>query len=124
MVWIYSNSVSLADNQNNSFNEAFDYLLNQLCIANIDMINNQESKCYRFLISTDNENDKIICKNGKIFWKSKFLVNKNFKKRLIDYYKPMGIYVKGPNQILRKNKDNSPTNKWIIELMPTYYSMN
>lgn len=119
MPWIYYTSVSPIDEQNNSFNEAFNIFLNQ-CIINKDRLIQQLSfnQCFRFLIRTDGENDKIICRDGKIFLKSKFLINKNFKKSLIDYYRPLGIFVKGPKEIIRR--DGSTMNKWIIELMPMY----
>jgi len=119
MPWLYFTNISPIDDQNNSFNEAFNFLLDQ-CIINKDRLNQQLSsnQCFRFLIRTDGENDKIICNDGKVFLKSKFLNNKNFKKCLIDYYKPQGIFVKGPTEIIRRDK--SVMNKWIIELMPMY----
>jgi len=97
MPWIYFTSISPIDDQYNSFNEAFNLFLGQ-CIVN--------------------KNDKIVCKDGKVFLKSKFLVNKNFKKSLIDYYRPLSIFVKGPREIIRR--DGSVMNKWIIELLPMY----
>lgn len=121
MPWIYCTNISPLDEQHNSLNEAFDTFLSQ-CFINKDKLNNQLSNnsCYRFLIRTDGEYDKIVSSDGKIFLKSKFLTNKNFKKSLIDYYKPLGIFVKGPKEIVRR--DGSLMNKWIIELMPMYSS--
>ncbi len=121
MPWQYHTPITPLDDQNNSFNEAFNFFLNQ-CIINKERIIQQlsSSQCFRFLIKTDGENDIILCKDGKIFLKSKFLSNKNFKKSLIDYYKPIGIFVKGPREIIRR--DGSIMNKWIIELMPMYNS--
>jgi len=123
MPWKYYTSITPIDDQYNSFNEAFNFFLNQ-CIINKERLMQQLSsnQCFRFLIRTDGENDKIICKDGKIFLKSKFLNNKNFKKNLIDYYRPMGVFVKGPKEIIRR--DGSVMNKWIIELMPMYSSNN
>ena len=121
MPWIYYTSVSPIDDQNNSFNEAFNFFLNQFIINKDRLIQQLSSnQCFRFLIMTDGENDKIICKDGKVFLKSKFLNNKNFKKCLIDYYKPLGIFVKGPTEIIRRDK--TIMNKWIIELTPMYSS--
>jgi hypothetical protein len=119
MPWIYFTDISPMDDQNNSFNEAFNFFLEQ-CIINKDRLRQYLSngQCYRFLIRTDGENDKIICKDGKVFLKSKFLNNKIFKRNLIDYYKPQDVFVKGPKEIIRR--DGSTTNKWMIELMPTY----
>jgi len=119
MPWIYFTSISPIDDQYNSFNEAFNLFLGQ-CIVNKERLQQQlsSSQCFRFLIRTDDENDKIVCKDGKVFLKSKFLVNKNFKKSLIDYYRPLSIFVKGPREIIRR--DGSVMNKWIIELLPMY----
>ena len=119
MTWLYYTSVSPIDDQNDSFNEAFNFFLNQ-CIINKDRLIQQLSanQCFRFLIRTDGENDKIICKDGKVFLKSRFLKNNKFKKSLIDYYKPMGVFVKGPKEIIRR--DGSVMNKWIIELVLMY----
>lgn len=121
MPWIYYNNISQTDDQNNSFNEAFNFFLDH-CIIDKDRLDKQlfSSQYFRFLIRTDDENDKIVCKDGKIFLKSKFLASKNFKKSLIDYYKPLGIFVKGPKEIIRK--DGSVMNKWMIELMQMYSS--
>lgn len=121
MGWIYYD-VSPVDEQN-SFNEAFNLFLNQ-CMISKDRLAKQLStnQCFRFLIKTDEENDKIVCNDGRIFLKSKFLKNKNFKKSLIEYYRPLGIFVKGPTEIIRRDK--SVMNKWIIELMPMYSSNN
>jgi len=124
MGWLYFTSVSPIDDQNNSYSEAFNFFLNQ-CIINKDRLMQQLSlnQCFRFLIRTDGDNDKILCKDGKIFLKSKFLKNNNnFKKSLIDYYRPLGVFVKGPKEIIRR--DGSVMNKWIIELMPMYSSNN
>lgn len=117
MGWIYHTTIS--NEEYNSFNEAFVTFLNQ-CLIHKERLSQQLSSngCFRFLIKTDEENDKILCKDGKIFLKSRFLVNKNFKKCLIDYYKPLGIYVRGPKEIIRR--DGTIMHKWMIELMPMY----
>jgi len=119
MGWIYFTSISPIEEQNNSFNDAFDLFLKQ-CLINKDRLLQELSnnQCFRFLIKTDEDNDKILCKDGKFFLRSKFLTNKNFKKCLIDYYKPFGIYVKGPKEIIRR--DGTVMNRWMIELMPMY----
>jgi hypothetical protein len=121
MPWIYYTSLSPIDVQDNSFNEAFNFFLSQ-CIINKDklLLELSSNQCYRFFIKTDGDNDKIICNDGKIFLRSKFLNNKNFKKSLIDYYRPLGVFVKGPTEIVRR--DGSITNKWLIQLLPMYSS--
>jgi len=117
--WIYYTSVSPVDEQNNSLNEAFEIFLKE-CLIHKDRLLQQlsENQCYRFIIHTDEENNKIASSDGRIFLKSKFLISKNFKKCLIDYYKPLGIYVKGPREIVRR--DGTLMNRWMIELMPKY----
>lgn len=119
MGWIYCNSISPFDDQNNSFNEAYSLFLSQ-CTINKERLAQKltTGQCYRFLIRTDEEYDKILCSDGKIFLRSKFLNSKNFKKGLIDYYRPLGVFVKGPKEIVRR--DGSLMNRWIIELTPTY----
>ena len=121
MGWIYYTSISPTSDQTNSFNEAFDIFLNQ-CQIDQSTLNKQLStdNCFRFLIKTDPENNKIVCRDNKIYLRSKFLINGNFKRSLIEYYKPMGIFVKGPREIIRR--DGTVINKWIIELIPIYSS--
>jgi hypothetical protein len=112
MGWRYH--VSINSDKINYYEYAFVHLLDQ-CIINIERLKQKLShdKCYRFLIKTNEENDKIICDNGEVFLKSKFLSNNNFKRRLIDYYKSNDIFVKGPKEII--------TGKcWIIELVSLY----
>jgi hypothetical protein len=114
MVWIYFTTIT-PYNYDNSFTEAFETFLGQ-CLINKDRLVNQltNNNCYRFLIKTDDENDKIYCKNGQTYLKSRFMTTKNFKSRLISYYKPLGIYIKGPKEIIRR--DGTFTKRWIIEL--------
>jgi hypothetical protein len=120
MGWLYHTNISPKEDTNNSFNEAFNIFLDQ-CLIHEERLSRELSgnnNCYRFLINTDDENDKIICKDGKFFLKSKFLTNKSFKKKLIDYYRPLGIYVKGPREISRR--DGTMLNRWIIDLSHKY----
>ena len=115
MGWIYHTNIN-DENIDNTFNEALDKFTKQ-CQINKDRLTIEltTSKCYRFIIKTDDDNNKIICDDGKYFLKSKFLSNKLFKKNLINYYKPLGIYVNGPKELCRR-KDGISTNNWIIEL--------
>ena len=121
MGWLHHTNVSPDnDNENkNSFNEAFDIFLQQ-CLVNKERLKKdlEENNYLRFVIKTDGDNDKIICSDGRFFIKSKFLINKTFKKKLIDYYRPLGIYVNGPKEI--KRRDGTLMNRWIIELTPKF----
>ncbi len=113
MGWTYY----LEDNPNtfDYFNKTFDNFIGQ-CLINKEKLTDQLSTndCYRFLIKTDGDNDKIFYDTDKFYLKSKFLKNKNFKKRLIDYYQPLGIYVNGPKEIIKR--DGTYNNRWIVEL--------
>ena len=115
MGWIYHANLNDNDSDNDSYNEAFNIFLNQ-CLIHKDRIYEQlsQNNCYRFVIRTDGDNDKIYCKDGKFFLKSKFLNRKSFKKKLIDYYRPLGIYVTGPREFTRH--DGTETKRWMIEL--------
>ena len=63
----------------------------------------------------DAEEDKIeIDGTNFIFLKSKFLSSPKFKKDLISYYKPMGLFVRGPYNITTKQSYH--TTKWTIDL--------
>lgn len=114
MGWKYHTSLSPND-KNDSFNESFNFLLKN-CMIDKEILEKNliETNCYRFIMRTDGENDKIVCNDGKIFLKSRFFMNKNFKQSLIQYYKPIGIFMKGPKEIIEK--------VWVIELTRIYNS--
>jgi hypothetical protein len=95
--------------------ESFNILVNQCCINGEKiLLHLNNNNCYRFIIDTSENNDKIYCKNGKYMLKSKFMYNKNFKNCLINYYKQYGVYVNGPKELTKQ--DGVSMNKWIIEL--------
>ena len=77
--------------------------------------NNNIKKPYRLLINTRGSQDNIIMDdtNHPIFLKSRFLADRRFKQRLVDYYNPIGIFVKGPKELFINGE---PTSQWIIEL--------
>ena len=78
------------------------------------------NKIKRIIINTNN-NDIIEIPNKNVkqeFLRSKFLNNKKFKQRLIDYYNTIGVFIKGPTEF--KKRDGSSTNHWIIELNLIY----
>jgi hypothetical protein len=78
----------------------------------------EQNKIKQMIINTDNDNNNIVI-SGITFLKNKFLLNHKFKQKLIDYYNEIGIFVKGPIEILKR--DGTPSNKWIIELSRMYY---
>lgn len=123
MGWIYHTNITPREQPYDSFNIAFDTFLNQCLIHKDRLVELLDKKSYfRFVIRTDGDNDKIINSDGNIYLKSIFLTNKTFKKKLIDYYRPLGIYVKGPDRIDRR--DGTTTHRWMIELRPSYQNLN
>jgi len=71
---------------------------------------------YQYIIDIEDEND-IINKDDDFpikFLKSKFLAFKlkKIKTDLISHYKPLGFYVKGPNEL----RINEKINKYYIEI--------
>jgi hypothetical protein len=108
MVWIYY------DNDDYTFSEVFELFLSQCTLDQTTMKEElKKGPCIRYVISTSDEHNEII-HNRKTFLKTKFLMNKLFKKRLVEYYRPMNIYVNGPKQISKTNGET--IDKWLIEL--------
>jgi hypothetical protein len=111
------------------YNLAYKTFIESICInsENLEKIVNEikyiidpktknPSSKYRFMIETY-EDDDIINKNDDYavkFTKSKFILYKykKVKADLINYYKPLGYYVKGPFKIVINNN----INKYFIEL--------
>lgn len=93
------------DDSNNEykqeFDKAFNIFLNECVIDTKEIMEEiYRSGYYRLVINTDNEQD-IIIKNTTYhvrFLKSKFLLNKKLKLNLIEYYNPIGFFIKGPVQ--------------------------
>jgi hypothetical protein len=108
--------------QNNyllEYNLAYHMFLKEMCIdindLNLIKNNNSETK-YKYIFDISTEND-IINNNSEFpikFYKSKFInyKNKKLKIDLINYYKPLGFYVKGPFELI----NGSNVNKYYIEL--------
>jgi hypothetical protein len=108
------------DNQNdNPLIYAFNKFSNELTID----VNKQEllkwlenNDYMRININTEGTHNIIESIKGHTFFKNRFLINKKFKQKLIEYYNPYNIYVKGPINII--NKDHSLSNYWYIDLYP------
>jgi hypothetical protein len=124
--WKYYTYVKPISNHNDPLIRAFNSFVNDLLIDEETIINylkNNNNKKY-FIINTDDQNDFIQNKDPSrssdliysdhIFLKSKFLSNRKFKQKLLDYYNPLNIFVKGPSEIFKRN--GVSTQKWVIEL--------
>lgn len=107
-----------------NYNLAYHSFINGLCLTKeeLDKIKNENHNLdkpitkHRIIIDLEGESD-IINLNSEYnikFLKSKFLTfkTKKIKTDLINHYKPLGIFVKGPNELI--NKGN--VNKYFIEL--------
>lgn len=115
--WTYHTHITPIDDTllYNPLNDAFNQFLNNLKIEKEEITKKLQIQTpYRLIIRTEGDFDNINI-SGKVFQKSKFLINRKFKQKLIDYYNPIGIFVKGPNLTDISNKKY-----WIIELSPVY----
>lgn len=99
-----------------NYNLAYHNFINSLCLSSEELEqikNNSTSTKHRIIIDLDGESDIInMGSDYNIkFQKSKFLTfkNKKIKIDLINHYKPMGYFVRGPNELIN-------TNKYYIEL--------
>ena len=106
------------ENYNNAFNILIEPLLVNKDVLNkhFNTINLKTNRLYEkffIIINCDKKNNIIKLNNYSLeFEKSKFLnlKNKKIKQILIDYYKPLNLYVNGPLQLLNNN------NNYYIEL--------
>ena len=110
------------DRLNDPLTRAFESFLSDLLIDEKIVKDLVKLQPKRLLINTTGTNDRVIVKNQgpnvPIFLKSRFLSNRKFKQRLVDYYNPINIFVKGPKEVLKR--DGESTNQWIIELSPIH----
>lgn len=135
MVWTYLTEITPYNigeetteqkNRNNNHKKAFDMFLDECCIPkdklfnsinylkrNINHRTNKPNNKYRIFMDLDSEKNEIHVENFKYF-KSKFLASRSFKNALINYYKPFGLFVRGPYNIT--TRDNLHTTKWTIDL--------
>lgn len=119
--WTYHTHITPIDSEllYNPLNEAFNQFLNNLKLKKDDIYEKLEQKTpYRLIIRTSGTLDNISI-SGKTFQKSKFLINRKFKQKLIEYYNEIDIFVNGPN-LLELNDRNI----WVIELSPIYKKFN
>jgi hypothetical protein len=121
--WTFYTHVIINKNNNDDpLIRASDTFLKEL-LLDPDLVKESIEKhnFHRIYINTDgtldiitDQKDQKDQKRGYTFLKSKFLSNKKFKQRLIEYYNPYRIYVKGPINVLKKDFTNSPL--WYIDL--------
>ena len=112
------------------YNKAYQILLRECCKEEQEvsdkvermrhLIDNRSGKPhrkFRILIDASGENDVIDIGTDYhvVFLKSKFLGNKHFKNDLIKHYKPLGLYVNGPNNKYGR-AETANTSKWYIDL--------
>lgn len=104
----------------NEYNNAYNIFLKELCLTETELDNikkkdTNETK-YQYIFDLTDQSD-IITNNNNYpikFLKSKFLNYKIRKIRqdLINYYKPLGFYIKGPFELI----NNKNLLKYYIEL--------
>jgi hypothetical protein len=118
--WVYYTNIrprrkrSEGEDGNNEyrteFKKAFDNFLEDCKIPISDLQDCLENNdIYNYEITTDPENDPINKDSSYHvrFMKSRFLSNPKFKRGLIEYYNPVGYFVRGPSKV--------DDNKWVIE---------
>lgn len=112
----------LQNNYLQEYNMAFHKFLKELCFDLNTLkqliLDNEPYNItkYKFVIDTSDECNIINQKDEYPikFLKTKFLLFKmnKIKNALIDYYKPLGFYIKGPNELI----NNKKISKYFIEL--------
>lgn len=101
------------------YNLAYKKFISELLLSE-EQLNDIKKNCnetkYKYIIDFSEDND-IINKDSEYpikFLKSKFLVfkSKKLKSDLIEYYKPLSFFIKGPFELI----NNKKINKYYIEL--------
>jgi hypothetical protein len=135
MVWTYLTEITpynvgqeTSEQKKRSANhkKAFNSFLEECCIPedkllrsinylkrNINNRTKRPNNKYRIFMDLDSENNELVIEEFKYF-KSKFLSSNMFRNALINYYKPLGLFVRGPHNIT--TKDGLYTTKWTIDL--------
>ena len=108
--------------QNNyllEYNTAYHKFLTEICLNENELNEIKRSTSetkYKYIIDLSEENDVINKENEYPikFLKSKFLTFKikKLKKDLIEHYKPLGFFIKGPFELITNKK----VTKYYIEL--------
>ena len=101
----------------NSYNNFFEFCTNGADAQEIKRnIDESDNKTYKFEIDTEGDKDQVNPNSDYCvkFTKSRFLSNQKFKRSLIEYFNPKGLYVKGPYEIKKKVGENHRS-VWIIE---------
>lgn len=104
---------------NDPLSKAFEIFIKDLIFEKEDImreINLHGSK--RIIINTEGQSNNIVV-DGIVFNKDKFLMNHKLKQRLIDHYNTIGVFVKGPAEIIKKTGES--TKNWQIELSLVFY---
>jgi hypothetical protein len=122
--WKYYTYVKPNKNKlNDPLIKAFDLFLKEVILDKEEILkffNNgqQGPQIKRIIIDTNGPSNNITIKNNdftkNVFYKDRFLTNRKFKQTIIDHYNSLGIFVKGPCEIIRK--DNTSSGIWIVEL--------
>ena len=111
--WYYHTHINPLTKTEDPLTKAFESFLKDMLLPE-DFIRNElhlKKQSKKLNIDTKGSNDKI---DGTSFLKSLFLINRKFKQRLVDYYNPLDIFVKGPNELIKR--DGTSTGQWVIEL--------
>jgi hypothetical protein len=100
------------------YNLAYQKFIAELCLTEEQLkdIKIQNTNNNKYLIFIDTTDNNILNVNSDYpikFEKNKFIIykNKKIKNDLITYYKPLGIFVKGPFELI-----NNKLSKYYIEL--------
>jgi len=113
-----NHSQNLQNDYLREYNLAYCIFMSSLIIDNIVNIKDiSEDTKHKHIIDCSGDADIINNNDYPIkFLKSKFIKNKGkkLKNDLIQYYKPLGFYVKGPYEIFKEK--GVSTNRYCIEL--------
>lgn len=114
----YINPETIVNIQKLAFDCSFNIFLNEITqkipmmLSDIEKIKSKTNRTrYRHYINITGDNNIIIHDHMEqySFYKERFLLNKTFKNKLIEYFKPHDLFVKGP--IMRRQ------GVWFIDLL-------
>lgn len=134
-MWVYHTSVrprrprkegDIGDEEYREEYRKAEKLLFGMCTMDVSdikkKIGESSEGVYRMEIPTDGDLDEIDPTSDYHvkFTKSRFLSNPKFKKLLVEYYNPKGLFVKDPQEIsiIKKKKEGVETKKyWVVEFL-------